>query len=129
MIIARRPTGIRRSRTRRSPRFLRRSRGVPAPICSDPSPLASRIGWILPVLWMALLVLPSVKGQAQSVESGPGGPEHRYGLRVARRLDPRTVRLTLGPSFALSVGTQPAAYRIVSAADPDFRRGVRAVAL
>ncbi|HZT42948.1 MAG TPA: glycoside hydrolase family 9 protein [Chthonomonadaceae bacterium] len=78
---------------------------------------------------MALCVRLPAQGWAQSVESGPGGPEHRYGLRVARWMDPRTVRLILGSSFVTRVGTQPAAYRIVSATDPNFRQGLRASAV
>lgn len=58
------------------------------------------------------------------VESGPGGPDHRYGLRVARRLDDRTVRLTLGASFVPEVGADAGSYRIVSGEDPEFRDGL-----
>src|SRR5579871_1432509 len=128
-ITARQPTGIRRSRMPRSRGFLRPSRGGHAPICFDRSRLVNQRAWILLVLWMGLYVRLPAQGWAQSVESGPGGPEHRYGLRVARLIDPRTVQVTLGPSFVLKVGTQPAAYRIVSATDPDFRHGLRATAV
>lgn len=66
-----------------------------------------------------------VSNLARLAESGPAGPESRYGVRVARRVDPRTVRVCFGPSFVPYTGTQPAAYRVVSADDPDFRNGLR----
>ena len=53
-----------------------------------------------------------------------GGPEHRYGLRIARRLNDQTVRLSFGSSFVPAVGAQPKTYRIVSADDPDYRDGI-----
>jgi endoglucanase len=69
---------------------------------------------------------PPMSHLARLAESGPGGPEHRYGLRLAQRLDAQTIRIVLGPSFVPKIGTQPAAYRIVSVEDPAFRQGVRA---
>jgi len=60
----------------------------------------------------------------KDIESGPGGPDHRYGLRVARRVDDQTVRLTFGASFVARIGKQNATYRIVSATDADFHDGV-----
>jgi len=59
-----------------------------------------------------------------SVEQGPGGPEHRYGLRAARRVDEQTVKLVFGPSFVGKVGTQAVTYRIVSATDQDYTGGL-----
>jgi endoglucanase len=61
---------------------------------------------------------------AAELEKGPGGPEHRYGLRVLRRVDDRTLRVTFGPSFVAPVGTQPRTYRVISTEDPQFREGV-----
>jgi hypothetical protein len=58
------------------------------------------------------------------IEKGPGGPDHRYGLRGARRLDERTVRLTIGPSFVADPGGQAKSYRVTSIADAEFRDGV-----
>lgn len=58
------------------------------------------------------------------LEKWPGGPDHRYGLRVARRVDDLTVRLTFGPSFVADPGGQAKSYRVVSTADADFRDGV-----
>jgi endoglucanase len=75
---------------------------------------------ILISLQLAAADAPTVK----EVESGPGGPDHRYGLRVARRVDDQTVRLTFGSSYLTRIGPQAASYRIVSMTDADFRDGV-----
>lgn len=82
------------------------------------------------IIPLALLVLfmSGPGGQAPptaaEIEKGPGGPDHRYGLRVARRLDDRTVRLTFGPSFVPDSGNQAKTYRVVCQGDPAFRDGV-----
>jgi len=59
-------------------------------------------------------------------EQGPGGPEHRYGLRMAWRVDEQTAALSFGPSFVEKIGAQSGTYRIVSATDPAYSAGLRA---
>lgn len=65
---------------------------------------------------------------APAMADGPVGPPNRYGLRYARGLDARTVRLTFGPSFVKRVAERPETYRIVCRADPAYRVGLRALA-
>jgi endoglucanase len=79
---------------------------------------------LLVALWPAWAVSVQDPPAAAEIESGPGGPEHRYGLRLARRLDERTLRLSFGSSFVGAVGAQPGTYRLISADDPEFREGL-----
>lgn len=66
----------------------------------------------------------------RSADAAPkiGAIEHRYGLRSARWLSPREVRLIIGPSFVPKVGSQPHSYRLFSPTDPIYRSGLRASA-
>jgi endoglucanase len=77
---------------------------------------------VIAAIWPGT-VLPGQDPPAEA-EKESGGPDHRYGLRVARRVDDRTLRLTFGPSFVASVGAQPKTYRLVSPEDPEFRDGI-----
>ena len=61
-----------------------------------------------------------------TARSAPEDPEVGLGLRVARRLDDRTVRLTFGASFVPKVGGRPETYRIMCETDPRFQPGIRA---
>ena len=81
-----------------------------------------------------LLALPAAGVLFLALEGVPAGEPawthdaHRLGLRVARRLDEKSVRLSFGSSFVPKVGEQAATYRLVSATDPVYQAGVRAQA-
>ncbi|HLX62513.1 MAG TPA: cellulase N-terminal Ig-like domain-containing protein, partial [Planctomycetota bacterium] len=49
-----------------------------------------------------------------------------HGLRCARRVDDKTIRVAFGASFVADIGAKGAAYRIVSPDDEDFQKGIRA---
>jgi len=72
---------------------------------------------------------PPGRGTPAPPQQGPGGPEHRYGLRVARRVDEQMIALVFGPSFIEKVGAQCGTYRIVSATDQAYRGGLRPLAV
>ncbi|MDP7251079.1 MAG: glycoside hydrolase family 9 protein [Planctomycetota bacterium] len=56
-----------------------------------------------------------------------GHPDHRLGLRWAEQVQPTRVRLLFGASFVKSIGSKAQTYRVVSATDTDFQRGIRSV--
>jgi hypothetical protein len=103
---------------------LRRSRSRPAALPSRPTLL---------FLCLSLSAIGATAAQPPLRPSEVAPPAadvvgRRYGLRAARRIDPRTIRLSFGPSFVPAIGAQAATYRIVSPDDPAFQPGIRPVA-